>query len=118
LSEEERNRLRRAEAALEGSATTPAGKALNRLKNRTSLPTEKDIDPKVSLREMLAPGPDLERFDETKAGRIVGLVINVKLEGVTSANFHSKKTEERGTLIELGLTEDAPPRHRVIAVVT
>src|SRR5262245_57938217 len=51
----------------EGTAKSEGGKALNRLKNRYTVPAEADIDPEVSLVAMLAPGYDDERFDPKKA---------------------------------------------------
>jgi hypothetical protein len=105
-------------AELEGSATTPAGRALNRLKNRSEPPQETDLDPTATLEAMLAPGPDENRFSPLQAAKIRGFVISVRKQGMTSANFRRADARFRGTHIMLGLSKDAPPHRRVLAVVT
>ena len=66
----------------EGTATSVAGKALNRLKNRFTTPTDDDIDPHVSLPAMLAPGDDRNRFNSAKAATIQGYIVRVSLGGI------------------------------------
>ncbi len=103
----------------EGTATSEAGKALNRLKNRFLPPTEDDIDPDVSLSALLAPGNDIGRFDQSKAARIRGLVVRVLKGGNReTCNCGATRPDERDTHIELALHPDALPKQRVIVEVT
>src|SRR5262249_4995590 len=67
---------------------------------------------------LLAPGSDENRFDQSKAARITGIVVNVKAGGVTSANFKRKELSQRDTNIQMALVQDAPAIQRVYAVVT
>jgi len=103
---------------LVGMATSGNGKQLNRKKNRYEAPTDDQIDPEVTLAAMLAPGDDLDRFDETKAARLIGFVIDVKVGGVETCNCGTKDAAFRDTHIELGLSPHAPNRQRVIVEVT
>jgi hypothetical protein len=103
----------------EGTATSVAGKALNRIKNRYQLPDEDAIDPDVSLPAMLAPGNDVGRFSEEKAAAIRGYVVRVMVGGnKETCNCGATKPDERDTHIELALAKDAPPTQRVIVEVT
>jgi hypothetical protein len=103
----------------EGTATSDAGKALNRLKNRFTVPGEDDIDPEVSLAAMLAPGYDHNRFDSKKAATIQGYVVRVMEGGkAETCNCGATKPDERDTHIELALASDAPEIQRVIVEVT
>ena len=121
LSERDELRLRLAQdtlQTLEGSARSPALKALNRLKNRSRPPEDGDFDREVTLAAMLAPGHDVRRFDQRKAAAITGFVIDVKVGGITSANFRARGIDERDTVIAISSAKDAPPNRRVILVVT
>jgi hypothetical protein len=103
----------------DGTATSEAGKALNRLKNRYQLPGADSIDPEVSVAALLAPGNDISRFDAKKAARIQALVVNVLAGGDReTCNCGASAVNERDTHIELALTEDAPATQRVIVEVT
>jgi hypothetical protein len=93
-------------------------KELNRKKNRYNIPTPANIDPEVTLAAMLAPGDDVGRFDDTKAVRIQGWVVNVLPGGVESCNCYATAHGDRDTHIELGLTPDAGETERVIVEVT
>src|SRR5207244_2684151 len=103
---------------LEGSATTPALKALNRLKNRFLLPSENDIDKEVTLEKLLEPGDDVDRFDQAKAAAITGFAIGVKLSSPTTANFRSTNPDDRDTHIQLAAKKDAPANQQLITIVT
>ncbi len=97
---------------------SPSQKDLDRQKNRYAMPSASDIDPEVSLAAMLAPGKDIKRFDATKAARIRGFVIDVKVGGKESCNCEAADPAERDTHIELGLADRVDERQRVIVEVT
>src|SRR5438132_1462821 len=107
------------DCGLEG---TPGGsegqRDLNRHKNRYEIPDEGELDPDVSLPALLAPGKDVKRFDQEKAARILGFVINVKSGGSESCNCGATNPDERDTHIELCLAAAAPETQRVVAEVT
>jgi hypothetical protein len=104
---------------LEGTATSDAGKELNRHKNRSNAPGESDIDPEVSLVAMLAPGFDRTRFDQEKGARISGFVIRVSPGGRgESCNCGAKDEVDMDTHIQLGLAKDAAETEQVIVEVT
>jgi hypothetical protein len=103
---------------LEGSATAPALKALNRLKNRSLLPNESDVDKEVTLEKLLEPGDDFDRFDQAKAVTITGFAISVKLSSPTTANFRSTNADDRDTHIQLASKKDATANQQLIAIVT
>ena len=60
-----------------GIALTARARDLHRLKNRTSLPTPTDFDPRVTLDALLQPGDDRDRWSNNRAARIQGEVIDV-----------------------------------------
>ena len=95
---------------------TPSKRALNSLKNRTASPTPADIDPRVTLDTMLAPGDDRTRWQDARAGSIEGFVIRVHDAGAESANCFSPT--RRDAHIEIARRVDAPPRERVVVEVT
>jgi hypothetical protein len=92
-----------AECPDEGDATDPNQRADNLLKNRTTTPSDGDIDPTVTLATLLAPGSDAERWSAQRAGEITGYVHDVKVGGVESVNCHAKRPQDRDTHIEIGL---------------
>jgi hypothetical protein len=102
----------------EGTATSAAGKDLDRHKNRYAVPDINDIDPEVSLAAMLAPGKDTNRFDQEKAAKVQGLVIDVKVGGKETCNCEAVDPAERDTHIELALSGDAEEIQRVIVEIT
>jgi hypothetical protein len=107
------------DCGLEGTATSKAGKELNRNKNRYQMPGNNDIDPEVSMAALIAPGKDVNRFDQKKAAKITGFVIDVLVGGnKETCNCGATKPDERDTHIELGLAKDAPPNQRVIVEIT
>src|SRR5262249_40774498 len=93
----------------EGTASSPAGKDLKRDKNRVKLPEAGDIDPDVSLPAMLAPGKDVKRFDQEKAARVRGLVIDVQVGGNhETCNCGATDPDERDTHIPIALAAGVP----------
>jgi hypothetical protein len=104
---------------LAGTATSPAGQDLDRHKNRYAIPTADDIDPDVSLPAMLAPGKDVNRFDQEKAATIQGFVIKVKPGGHgETCNCGATNEDEIDTHIQLGLANNVPEIQQVIVEVT
>jgi hypothetical protein len=94
----------------------PGTRQLNALKNRTALPSETDIDPAVTLKAMLAPGDDRERWSQNRAGAIAGIVVRVHDAGRESANcFSSTRLDAH---IEMAEQLDAAPNRRIVVEVT
>lgn len=86
---------------MEGDARSPAVKALNRLKNRYTAPTPEEINPKVTLAAILAPGYDIGRWKVNYGAAITGYVYDVKVGGVETVNCHATNPQYRDTHIEL-----------------
>jgi hypothetical protein len=103
---------------LEGTAKSEGMKDLNRHKNRWAIPDDSDIDHEVSLAAMLAPGKDVNRFDQEKAAKIQGFVIDVKMGGTETCNCGADDPDLKDTHIELALAAGAPEIQRVIVEVT
>jgi hypothetical protein len=107
------------DCGLEG---TPGGseahKDLNRHKNRYKLPADDVIDPQVSLAAMLGPGNDTNRFDQEKAARITGFVIEVKRGSPEACNCGATDLNEQDTHIAICLADGAPETQWVIVEVT
>jgi hypothetical protein len=95
---------------------TPGKRAHNALKNRTAVPVAADVDARVSLEAMLAPGDDRGRWQQTRAGVIEGYVVRVHDAGAESANCFSPTRLD--THVEIATRMDAPPRERVIVEIT
>jgi hypothetical protein len=102
----------------EGTAKRAEVKAINKDKNRFETPTADDIDTDVTLATMLAPGEDDKRFDQTRAARVVGFVVDVKVGGNETCNCGATNPIDRDTHVELALAPEAPPNQRVIVEVT
>jgi len=86
---------------MEGDARSVAVQALDRLKNRYTAPGQNEIDPKITLEEILAPGNDVSRWKVKRGAAIVGYVWDVKRGGIESANCHERDDADRDTHIEL-----------------
>lgn len=102
----------------EGSTKKMVVQALNRDKNRFEAPSVDDVDTDVTLAAMLAPGEDEQRFDQKRAARVVGFVVDVKVGGRETCNCGATNPIDRDTHIELALSPDAPPNQRIIVEVT
>ncbi len=94
----------------------PSKRAVNSLKNRTTLPAAADFDPRVTLDAMLTPGEDRSRWQHSRAGAIEGYIVRVHDAGVESANCLSGTRLDAH--IEVALRPDAPPNDRVIVEIT
>jgi hypothetical protein len=104
---------------LEGDATSPVVREMNRLKNRTSAPELQQIDSRVSLAAMLEPGNDRSRWSENRGAEITGYVWDVKVGGVETVNCRASDPQHRDTHIELVLDPmNSSANHRVIVEVT
>lgn len=104
---------------LEGDASNPSVRELNRLKNRTTPPEPQQMDPRVTLSAMLEPGDDRSRWDERLGAEITGYVWDVKVGGVETVNCRASDPQHRDTHIELVLDPmDSSANHRVIVEVT
>ena len=103
----------------QGDARWPPARALNVLKRRMSSPSPRDIDPRVTLAALLAPGTDAHRWSERRAATVIGYVAAVRAGGVESVNCYTHDPLYRDTHIELTLAPGyAPPRRRLIVEVT
>lgn len=102
----------------EGDAVQQLARNLNVLKNRHSAPQAADLDNRVSLKALLEPGDDLQRWDHDRGAEIKGYVVNVKVGGIETANCHAKDPLDRDTHIELALASAASETERVIVEVT
>ncbi len=85
----------------EGNAQSETVRQLNRLKNRSNFPLDKDFDTTISLEKILAPGNDVDRWNSDKAIMVTGYVADVKIGGVETCNCKAKGPEHRDTHIEL-----------------
>lgn len=94
----------------------PGTRAFNSLKNRTTLPTAADFDPRVTLDAMLAPGDDRRRWHHSRAAAIRGYIVEVHDAGRESANCLSGTRVDAH--VEVALRPDAPPNERMIVEVT
>ena len=73
---------------MEGDARSPGVRALNRLKNRYTAPTQ--IETAITLAAMLAPGRDTGRWKVNQGAEIVGYVFDAKVGGIESTNCHAR----------------------------
>lgn len=103
---------------MEGDAKNPKVKALNLLKRRMMTPSTADMDSKVTLTAMFAPGDDTNRFNDTKGATIEGYVADVKVGGVESVNCHTHDPKYRDTHIELTLDplHDDETKHVIVEI--
>src|SRR4051812_37674682 len=93
-------------------------RALNNKKNRWHAPVDADLDPSFTLAHLLQPGADDTRFDDTRAGEIEGVVVDVKVGGVETVNCKATDPLYRDTHIEVATHMGAPTTQRVIVEVT
>jgi hypothetical protein len=84
-----------------GDGRTSRVRALNRLKNRLTVPADRDIDSAVTLDALLAPGDDRDRWSERRAAIVVGYVRDVEVGGVETVNCRARSPDRRDTHIEL-----------------
>lgn len=103
---------------MEGNASRESDRELNRLKNRYHAPSTGEIDSRITLAALLAPGDDIDRFDVAKAARIAGYVVAVKVGGVETCNCKATSPIDRDTHIELALHQNAPENQRFIVEVS
>ena len=112
--------------AIEGDPK-PAGsqfhaiQALNRLKNRSTMPSDADIDPSVTLVRLIGDGTnDSGSFDTGRAAEITGFVLHVKPGGRSeTTNCRKGDPDHRDAHIELTLSStDTLETRRVIVEVT
>jgi hypothetical protein len=102
----------------EGDARSPDVKDLNRLKARYHSPVASDIDHRVTLTAMVAPGDDEGRFDNKSAATIIGFVLKASEGGVETCNCHARAPEQRDTHILLAPSEGADRTQGVVTEVT
>jgi hypothetical protein len=104
---------------LEGDATNPEVRELNRLKNRTAVPEPQQIDSRVTLAAMVEPGDDQDRWNARNGAEITGYVQDVKVGGVETVNCRATDPQHRDTHIELVLDPmNSGETRRVIVEVT
>ena len=103
-----------------GDAAQPSVQALNRLKNRSIAPLPSEIDNAVTLRAMIAPGDDTERWSANRGATVAGYVADVKPGGVESANCHARSPHSRDTHIDLTVSakDTSDETRHVIVEVT
>jgi hypothetical protein len=104
---------------LGGTAKGARIKAANVLKNRDAIPTPANFDPAFTLAAVLAPGNDTARWNQSRAGVLVGYAHNAKPGGIETVNCGAKAIPDRDTHIELVLSlPDSAGKRRVIVEVT
>lgn len=87
----------------QGDAKKEKERDLNVLKRRMDAPTQSQIDPRVTLAAILAPGDDTNRWDDHKGGVVSGYVKDVKPGEAESVNCHTKDPKYKDTHIVLTL---------------
>jgi hypothetical protein len=88
---------------MEGDGRSLGVRALDRLKNRYSKPSPQQIDSRITLAAILAPGSDISRWKVKEGAEITGYVWDVKRGGVEGTNCHARDDAHRDTHIELVL---------------
>lgn len=88
---------------MDGDAHALGVRALDRLKNRYMQPSTQQIDSRITLAAILAPGNDISRWKVKEGAEIVGYVWDVKRGGIESTNCHARDDLDRDTHIELVL---------------
>jgi hypothetical protein len=104
---------------LAGQTKNPALMALNRLKNRTAMPSREQVNSEISLESVLAPGNDVGRWNASQGAIITGYVVTVKPGGVETVNCKATDPAHTDTHIELALNAgDSQGIHHMIVEVT
>ena len=107
------------DCGLTGSPAPPIVQQLNYMKNRSSSPKAKDIKPAITLEAVLAIGKDTNRWSDTSAAEIEGIVFDVKPGGIESTNCRAQDLTDRDTHIEIVRSlDDSVPTRRMIVEVT
>jgi hypothetical protein len=88
---------------VEGDACVFGVRALDRLKNRYTQPRPEQVDSRITLAAILAPGNDISRWKVNEGAEIVGYVSEVKRGSIESTNCHARDDLDRDTHIELVL---------------
>ena len=92
--------------------------AQNTKKNRWTGPGAQDIDPKVTLAAMIKPGNDRNRFNKSRAARIVGFVADVKPKGsIESCNCKAPGPLDQDTHIDVVLDPATAKVSRTYVIV-
>ncbi|MFN5458721.1 MAG: hypothetical protein ACK5AY_02310 [Bacteroidota bacterium] len=100
----------------EGNAKPERVRKLNKFKNRTNFPKENDFNLNITLKEILKPGNDENRWKNNDAARIVGYVYDVKPGGIETTNCKSKDKSLRDTHIEIVLNPMSAKQNEVMIV--
>lgn len=88
--------------------------ALNRLKNRTTTPT--NIDNSITLESILAHGNDTGRFSNSKAITITGFITDVKSGGAEDCNCYYGKDPYIDTHIEIAASATETNKKKMMVV--
>ena len=104
------------ECPLEGSAQTDHLRELNKLKNRSSFPSDSNFNPKISLSSILIKGNDKDRWSVNHAAKVIGYVKDVKPGGIETVNCKTKDKKLRDTHIELVLDAMNEDKNKVFVV--
>jgi hypothetical protein len=99
-----------------GIALTSRARELHRLKNRTALPVEADLDQRVTLNELLKPGNDANRWSIQRAAKIEGYVIDVAYARPEATNCFSPC--RRDVHILVANRKEAAKNEQVIVEIT
>ena len=88
---------------LEGSTRMVNLQQLNRLKNRSEIPTDDKINQNINLARLIEPGNDQDRWQNNAAALVTGYVADVKIGGIETCNCKAREADKRDTHIELVL---------------
>lgn len=99
-----------------GCTLTAEKRALVLLKNRDTPPRATDFDSRATLDALLAPGEDLSRWSDARAGAIEGYVIDVQTGSIEAANCFS--FTRRDVHIHVAPKPDSLVRESVVVEVT
>jgi hypothetical protein len=88
---------------LEGTAKSASLQALNRNKNRYTVPQASEINSSITVSAMLAPGNDRTRWKPTSGAEITGYVLDLKPGGPETCNCGKTDPAHTDAHIELVL---------------